>query len=339
MGRLRYLELDNFKSYAGKHVVGPFDDLTCIIGPNGAGKSNMMDAISFVLGVQSKHLRSANLKELIFRRDASSAPERRASVKLIYELSPSGEEADLIRDRDRDSTPRSSKDRSGGNERDISFMRTISAAGVGSYRVNDRETTFDIYEATLKRIGVLVKARNFLVFQGDVESVASKSPLELSRLVEQISGSEEKAEEYVNLCALREEKEEAALFLAQKKKLFSAQCREVKTQRDEAEAFARKRASRDALRSEQTLSIIYTLRSAMGEHAATIATLRAEEAAATNRERAVEGRLAEARRELARVGKAAAAADKELATLDNDAEAEAPKTQAAEMKVGCFVCL
>jgi structural maintenance of chromosome 1 len=94
MGRLQYLEVDNFKSYMGKQIVGPFHNFTCIIGkelyryyvkllshfkdlklgPNGAGKSNMMDAISFVLGVQSRYLRSTNLKELLFRKDASSAP-------------------------------------------------------------------------------------------------------------------------------------------------------------------------------------------------------------------------------------------------------------------------
>ena len=43
MGKLRLLELENFKSYAGKQTVGPFDDFTCIIGPNGSGKSNVMD--------------------------------------------------------------------------------------------------------------------------------------------------------------------------------------------------------------------------------------------------------------------------------------------------------
>jgi hypothetical protein len=32
-----------------------------------AGKSNLMDAISFVLGVQSRHLRSQKLDDLIFR--------------------------------------------------------------------------------------------------------------------------------------------------------------------------------------------------------------------------------------------------------------------------------
>lgn len=35
MGRLRRLELENFKSYCGLQVIGPFDDFTCIIGPNG----------------------------------------------------------------------------------------------------------------------------------------------------------------------------------------------------------------------------------------------------------------------------------------------------------------
>lgn len=33
------LELDNFKSYEGKQIVGPFADFTCVIGPNGAGMS------------------------------------------------------------------------------------------------------------------------------------------------------------------------------------------------------------------------------------------------------------------------------------------------------------
>ena len=79
MGKLRLLELENFKSYAGKTRVGPFDDFTCIIGPNGAGKSNLMDAISFVLGVQSKHLRSSTLKELLYRKDSDAIPSRRAS--------------------------------------------------------------------------------------------------------------------------------------------------------------------------------------------------------------------------------------------------------------------
>ena len=46
---------------------GPFHSFTAVIGPNGAGKSNLMDAISFVLGVRSVSLRSTALKDLIYR--------------------------------------------------------------------------------------------------------------------------------------------------------------------------------------------------------------------------------------------------------------------------------
>ena len=49
MGRLNRLELENFKSYNGKQIVGPFDNFTCIIGPNGSGKSNMMDGKFYYL--------------------------------------------------------------------------------------------------------------------------------------------------------------------------------------------------------------------------------------------------------------------------------------------------
>lgn len=47
MGRLIRIETENFKSYAGAQVIGPFKDFTAVIGPNGAGKSNLMDAIRF----------------------------------------------------------------------------------------------------------------------------------------------------------------------------------------------------------------------------------------------------------------------------------------------------
>ena len=37
------------------------------MGPNGSGKSNLMDAISFVLGIKSAQLRSSQLRDLIYR--------------------------------------------------------------------------------------------------------------------------------------------------------------------------------------------------------------------------------------------------------------------------------
>ena len=58
---LKYVEIDNFKSYKGHIVIGPLRKFTAIIGPNGSGKSNLMDAISFVLGEPTKSLRVRKL--------------------------------------------------------------------------------------------------------------------------------------------------------------------------------------------------------------------------------------------------------------------------------------
>ena len=39
MGYLKRLELENFKSYKGHQIIGPFKRFTAIIGPNGAGSA------------------------------------------------------------------------------------------------------------------------------------------------------------------------------------------------------------------------------------------------------------------------------------------------------------
>lgn len=36
--RLKQIEIENFKSYRGKQIVGPFKKFTAIVGPNGSGE-------------------------------------------------------------------------------------------------------------------------------------------------------------------------------------------------------------------------------------------------------------------------------------------------------------
>lgn len=74
-GRVVRLEVENFKSYMGKETIGPFLEFTTIIGPNGSGKSNLMDAISFVLGVKTGALRGNNLKDLLYLNTDSKDPD------------------------------------------------------------------------------------------------------------------------------------------------------------------------------------------------------------------------------------------------------------------------
>jgi len=62
--------VENFKSYAGRRVVGPFHKcFTSIVGPNGSGKSNNIDAMLFVFGKKAKKLRLNKLSELIHSSD------------------------------------------------------------------------------------------------------------------------------------------------------------------------------------------------------------------------------------------------------------------------------
>ncbi|KAI9008437.1 RecF/RecN/SMC N terminal domain-containing protein [Phycomyces nitens] len=170
MGKLVRIEVENFKSYKGHQVIGPFHKFTSVIGPNGSGKSNLMDAISFVLGVHAVHLRSQNLKDMIYRSSAlreddntpsTVRPPRRAHVLAVYE---------------------------NDHGREIKFMRIVNTTGQSEYRLNDRQVTYAEYNKALEKENILVKAKNFLVFQGDVESVASQNPKDLTRLIEQISG-------------------------------------------------------------------------------------------------------------------------------------------------------
>ncbi|KAK6120032.1 hypothetical protein DH2020_046162 [Rehmannia glutinosa] len=209
-GKIIRIELENFKSYKGHQIIGPFYDFTAIIGPNGAGKSNLMDAISFVLGVRTGQLRGAQLRDLIYAFDDRDKEQRgrRAHVMLVYQL-PDGSE--------------------------IEFTRSITTAGGSEYRIGDRVVNWDEYNAKLRSLGILVKARNFLVFQGDVESIASKNPKELTALIEQISGSEEYKRQYEELESRKEEADEKAVLAHQKKKAISAEKKQKKLQKEEAE--------------------------------------------------------------------------------------------------------
>lgn len=156
-GRIDRLEVENFKSYRGHQNIGPFKDFTAIVGPNGSGKSNLMDAISFVLGVRSSHLRGS-LRELLYSNSETpdQAKPRRGYVKLVY-VTDAGEEVHFCR-----------------------VIQPSSAEATATYssvyKINDRVVSWDAYCKKLAGYGILVKVRNFLVFQvGFVADIAEAS--------------------------------------------------------------------------------------------------------------------------------------------------------------------
>eukprot|EP01097_Dermamoeba_algensis_P008834 TRINITY_DN604_c0_g1_i1.p1 TRINITY_DN604_c0_g1~~TRINITY_DN604_c0_g1_i1.p1 ORF type:complete len:257 (-),score=74.38 TRINITY_DN604_c0_g1_i1:549-1274(-) len=237
MGRIIRIELENFKSYKGPQIIGPFKDFTAIIGPNGAGelffchfncfffrhfltwssgKSNLMDAVSFVLGERSGPLRGGQLRDLVYKQEgeaAASVNKRKCFVKIVY---ADEDEEERTQEEGKEGKKKSSA------KGEIHLMRSISAAAnTSEYRVNDRVVTAEEYIQQLKDLEIVVKARtfkNFLVFQGDVDLVATNTPKDLTNMFEIITESDQLKEKYDNLLLEKEKAEENTIFNFQKKK-------------------------------------------------------------------------------------------------------------------------
>jgi structural maintenance of chromosome 1 len=97
--------------------------------------------------------------------------------------------------------------------------------------------SYSAYTEALSSHNILVKAKNFLVFQGDVEAVASQSPVALTRLIEQISGSLELAAEYERARAAQERATENATFNFNRRRGIAGEIKQYKEQKTEAERF------------------------------------------------------------------------------------------------------
>ncbi|KYN50715.1 Structural maintenance of chromosomes protein 1A [Trachymyrmex septentrionalis] len=208
---LKHIEVDNFKSYKGKLIIGPLKSFTAVVGPNGSGKSNFMDAISFVMGEKTSSLRVKRFSELIHGASIGMPVARSASVTAVFELED-------------------------GTEK--SFMRSVQGSS-SEHRINNNVVTSQVYLNELEHLGINVKAKNFLVFQGAVESIAMKNPKERTALFEEISNSGSLKTEYERLKTEMLKAEEETQFSYQKKKGIAAERKEAKLEKEEAEKYQR----------------------------------------------------------------------------------------------------
>jgi structural maintenance of chromosome 1 len=225
-----------------------------------------MDAISFVLGIKSSHLRSAHLKDLVYRGrvlktskindDGSAAPQTNGLANGDGEASD--EETQSQRPGRND--PKSAwvmavyEDEEGEEQK---WKRTITNQGASEYRINDKVVSAEKYNATLEEQNILIKARNFLVFQGDVEAIASQSPKDLTRLIEQISGSLEYKAEYERLQEESEQAAENQTYNLHRRRAMNSEIKQYQEQKKEAEAFQTKVEERDTAIVTQILYKLY----------------------------------------------------------------------------------
>ncbi|CAC5413018.1 SMC1 [Mytilus coruscus] len=233
-GHLKYIEVENFKSYRGKQKIGPFNKFTAVIGPNGSGKSNLMDAISFVLGEKTSNLRVKRLSDLIHGAPIGQPAANKATVTAVYV----NEETD----------------------EDTHFTRVIHGSS-SDHKINGKTVSATEYNTQLEKIGVIVKSKNFLVFQGTVESIAMKNAKERTQMFEEISRSGELKEEYDKAKAEMLKAEEDTQFTYHKKKGIAAERKEAKMEKDEAERFQKLQEQMDDKQLElQLFKLFYNER-------------------------------------------------------------------------------
>ncbi|KPJ15447.1 Structural maintenance of chromosomes protein 1A [Papilio machaon] len=226
---LKYIDMENFKSYRGQHRVGPLKSFTAVVGPNGSGKSNFMDAESFVMGEKTSLLRVKRLSDLIHGASINKPVSRSASVTATFVLE--------------DMTTKQ-------------FQRSVIGQS-SDHKIDGQSVSVSQYLSELEKLGINVKAKNFLVFQGAVESIAMKNPKERTALFEEISGSGVLKEQYEACRAEVNRADEEAQFSYQKKKGVAAERKEAKFEKEEAEKYTRLKQELQEQKVELQLFYLY----------------------------------------------------------------------------------
>ena len=193
------VELRDFKSFRGEHVIGPFTHFSGIIGPNGSGKSNVLDSIVFALFLDP-FPRSTNY---VYTTPFSTG-ESNCLVRVIMRK----------------------------GKKEISFEREYGNDNF--YRMNGKEMEEEEYIAEIRKLGI--GPLSFLK-QNEVDLIARKSPTELTLLLEEMSGSIELAEKYDELRIASEAAHEEVSMLDKRRRAAQTEKRHISDRQKEASHF------------------------------------------------------------------------------------------------------
>ncbi|XP_036392385.1 structural maintenance of chromosomes protein 4 [Megalops cyprinoides] len=175
----------NFKSYAGKQILGPFHKrFSCIIGPNGSGKSNVIDSMLFVFGYRAQKIRSKKLSVLIHSSDQHKDIQS-CTVEVHFQkiTDKEGDDYEVI--------PNSK----------FCVSRTASKDNSSAYHINGRKATFKDVGILLRSHGIDLDHNRFLILQGEVEQIAMMKP---KGQTEHDEGMLEYLEDIIGSCRLKE---------------------------------------------------------------------------------------------------------------------------------------
>lgn len=167
---LKKLELNGFKSFAGKTVLEFPAGITAIVGPNGCGKSNIVDAIRWLLGErEARNLRGARAEDLIFAGTPKRPRVGLAQATLYFENKNKFFPIDFA---------------------EISITREVSRDGISRYFLNKSEILLrDLIDFLAK---VRLGSRGLSVItQGNNDVIIKATPKERREMIEEILGLRE----------------------------------------------------------------------------------------------------------------------------------------------------
>jgi len=292
-----------------------------------------MDAISFVLGIKSSHLRSSHLRDLIYRGRVL----RTSKINGDGSATKPGEDGHANGDAslDADDSQQGTQERHDPKnawvmavykddaEDEHLWKRTIIKQGeqvTSEYRINNRVVTASQYNEALEAENILIKARNFLVFQGDVEAIASQSPKDLTKLVEQISGSLEYKAEYERLKDAHEQALENQTHTFNRRRGINSEVKQYQEQKREADNYARKADEKDEAIVTHILWKLYHFQRVMDESGEQMRKHQEELKEYRRGVEKYEKGLEEAKKEQAKVGRDVSKVEREIKRKEKEIE-------------------
>ena len=170
MGFLKRLELQGFKSFAGKTVLDFSARTVAVVGPNGSGKSNIIDAFRWVLGErEAKQLRGETLENLIFAGTPKRATVGFARVGLYFDNQDGG-------------FPFAAQE--------ITLERKVDRSGTSQFSINGEEIRLRDLAPMLARAKLGNRGLT-MIGQGQSDMFVQSSPDERRMMIEEILGLKE----------------------------------------------------------------------------------------------------------------------------------------------------
>ncbi len=164
---LKSIELQGYKTFAGRTSFEFAGTITCIVGPNGSGKSNIADAIRWVLGEQSyRLLRGKKTEDMIFSGSESRSRASMASANILFDNTSSWLPVDYS---------------------EVSITRRAYRDGTNEYLLNGQRVRLKDINELLASSGLSERTYT-IIGQGLVDAALALRAEERRRLFEEAAG-------------------------------------------------------------------------------------------------------------------------------------------------------